>query len=206
MSAWCLAFDRKIVGEYSDARASGKNDNRPGLQNALSHVCKTRGLLLVYKLDRIARNAHDALGIAKRLEQSRAFIASIVEGFDTSTDTGRLFYKLLAVLAEWEREQSSKRTSDLMRQHQATGRIQGRHDKLPYGFREDPDNQALLIPDEREQQVIEKIQELRAQGLSLRKVGEELDAAGFVRREGQPWANAYKQIDRILKRVSRMTE
>ncbi len=43
--------------------SGGRADNRPGLQAAIALACKRKAVLVVYKLDRLARNTRDALDV-----------------------------------------------------------------------------------------------------------------------------------------------
>jgi len=201
MQHWCQAYNRDLHAIYHDAELSGADaESRPGLQQALRDVCARRGLLLVYKLDRLARNALDALEIVERLNNRKAAIASVADGFDTSTETGMLFYKLLAIFAEWERQQIGRRTSDSMRRHQAAGRRMGRTDRLPYGYRIDSEDAARHVPDDYEQEVVKQILQMRDAGVSFRKIADRLDEMGYRRRSGGSWAGYHALVQKIVKR------
>ena len=65
-----------------------------------------------------------------------------------------------------------------------------------YGYRVAPDG-VSLIADEAEQAVIQAIAELRAKGLSLRRVAEQLEARGFLSRTGRAFkAQSIANIER----------
>jgi DNA invertase Pin-like site-specific DNA recombinase len=68
----------------------GRAKNRPHLQAALAYVCKLKGTLVVYSLDRLARNVGDARAISKRLEKADANLAILQMRVDTTTPYGRL--------------------------------------------------------------------------------------------------------------------
>lgn len=200
MRDYCRALGRNIIEEYGDEELTGAEmEERIGLQNAIKHVSQLKGVLLVYKLDRLARNALDALEIANRLKKSGVAIASLMDGFDTSTDTGELFYKLLAVFAEWERKQIAARTSDAMRRHQSNGRRMTREDHVPYGWR--PKNKKEMEPDEKEQAVIAEIRRLRRLGFTVYKIARRLDEQGMYRRNGGRWHPSCRgTIQKIMER------
>ena len=158
----CKAQDMEVVGSYEDEALSGANaDNRPGLQNAISHACRIKAVLVFYSLDRLARSARDALLIAERLERGHAGLCSVKESFDTTTPMGKCIYTVMSAFNELERNKISIRTSDAMKRHQATGRRMSSKGKLPYGWKQDPEDEARMLPDKYELKVIRTIMWLR---------------------------------------------
>lgn len=198
LRAWCAALGREIGAEYSDREASGKTmDGRPGLEVALDHVCHIRGVLCVYKLDRLARSTRDALEVSERLSECGADLACLRESFDTSTSSGRFFYTIMAAMAQLEREQAAERTSDAMRRHQAAGRRMSA--EPPWGTMIDPADPARLVVCEDEVRAAERIRELHGAGLSLRAIGRAMEEEGFERRGKRHWHHTL--VARILART-----
>ena len=102
---------------------------------------------------------------------------------------------------QYRKDVISSSTSSAMRLHQQSGRRMS--DRLPYGWKADPDDPARMLPDEAERKAIEWMVQLRAEGLSLRKIGETLETAGMPPRpkdDGTPKHWAPVVIHRILLR------
>ena len=197
---YCRALGLEIVGDYHDDEVSGKSmDGRPGLEAALAHVRKVKGILMVYSLSRLARNTRDAILITEQLNTAGCELSSLHERIDTSTPIGRFFFTIMASLAQLEREQISERTSEAMLSHQARGRRMTGRTKVPYGYQLDPADEARQIPNPAEQLVVERIRQLHANGFSNRRICRELDAAGINRR-GKPWAEQHAMVRGILRR------
>lgn len=96
---------------YEDAGYSGKNTNRPGLQQLLAD-CRSGSVsaVVVWKLDRLSRSLRDTLTIIEDVFQPRNItLVSVTESIDTSTPSGRMMLNLLASFAQLEREQDSDR-------------------------------------------------------------------------------------------------
>jgi site-specific DNA recombinase len=130
--AWCVAagfaLDRVYVETMSGARAA----NRPVLQEALAAVCREKGVLVVYSLSRLARSVRDTLDLAERLERSGANLASLSERIDTSSAVGKMVFRMLSTLNEFERDQLAERTESAMAHLRRNGRrISGR---VPFGY------------------------------------------------------------------------
>lgn len=118
---------------YSDAGLSGGNINRPALQELLAAARRREfEMLVVFKLDRLARNQRDFLNLLDELANNGVEVASVSEPFDTSTYMGRAMRNLLGVFAEMEREMISERTRAKME----ASRQQGYHmgGMVPFGY------------------------------------------------------------------------
>jgi DNA invertase Pin-like site-specific DNA recombinase len=93
-------------------KASGVLNGRKGLTQALKG-CASGDVLVVWKLDRLARSLHDLVVIAADLK-SRGVGLKILTGEGAAVDTthaqGRMIFGILAVMAEFEREMISERT------------------------------------------------------------------------------------------------
>jgi site-specific DNA recombinase len=132
-----------LARSYSD-RMSGKRLDRPGLQQALQEA-KTGGydLLLVFKVDRLARSTGGLAKVLEELDAAGVAFRSASEPFDTSTAAGRMMMQMLGVFAEFEREMIVERTRMGLARKAARGEWTG--GTAPIGYRYDVDAQ-LLIP------------------------------------------------------------
>lgn len=211
---YCEFKKLEVVGIFRDDGLTGTNVNRPGLREALDMTRRCKGTLVFYSLSRLARSVRDALEIGDGLKKAGANLCSVTESINSVGAFGKLFFVLLAALAEWERDVISERTADAMRCHQANGRRMS--DRLPFGWQPDADDPSRMVPDEDELLAIEKIKELwDTEEYSLRKIAAELTRLGFkprpvkkkfkdrtVERKGK-WH--YSTIRAILKRAEQET-
>lgn len=115
-------FEEKISG----ARA----DNRPALKNLLASL--TEGdLVIVTRLDRLARSTIDLFQIVKSISDAKANLRSLAEPWaDTTTAEGRLMFTILSALAEFERELILARTKEGRERAIAKGKKMGRPFRL----------------------------------------------------------------------------
>lgn len=200
IAAWGAANGGTLDGGdvYEDAGLSGKRaDNRPGLQAALDAVCQTRGVLVVYSLSRLARSTKDTIGIADRLDRSGADLVSLSERIDTTSASGKMVFRLLAVLAEFERDLVSERTRAALAHKRHKGERIG---QVPYGRRVCPDGRTLETAHD-ERRALAEIRRHRAAGWSLRRIAKEMTRLGVPTKNGGPsWSHT--TVAHILDRDS----
>jgi DNA invertase Pin-like site-specific DNA recombinase len=211
MRSYCAASGWTILSEHRDDGLSGSQAaNRPGLQAALAAACRPATVLVVYSLSRLARNTSDAIGLAARLDAAGADLASLHEKIDTTSAMGRFLFRLMASLAELEREQIAERTSDAMRRHQSSGRRMGCTSApnlwagkevvcTPFGQQPDPENPERMIDDPHEQAALRYMRHCRRQGRTYREIARLLEQAGYACR-GTAWH--HQTVSRLLARSS----
>ena len=197
IAAWCLANDVRLEAVFVDAGISGKRTgNRPELLLALEAACKAGGVLVVYSLSRLARSTKDTIAIGERLDKAGADLVSLTEKIDTTSAAGKMVFRMLAVMAEFERDLVSERTSSAMSHKRSKGERVG---TVPFGFDLAADGVAL-VRNEGEQLVLELIDKLRDQGLSLRDIAAELNRRQVPTKKGRPWC--FTSIGRMVKRAA----
>lgn len=113
-------------------KASGKKDDRPGL-DACMKALRASDTLLVWKLDRLGRSLGHLVSTVQQLaDRQVAFKVLTGQGanLDTGTASGKLVFGIFAALAEFERELISERTRAGLAAARARGRKGGRKPKL----------------------------------------------------------------------------
>ncbi|WP_298624458.1 recombinase family protein [uncultured Legionella sp.] len=116
---------------YHD-HASGKKDDRPGLQNCLKAL-REEDTLIVWKLDRLGRNLHHLVNTVHDLTEKNIGLKVLTghgAAIDTTTAAGKLVFGIFAALAEFEREIIKERTLAGMASARARGRKGGRPYKM----------------------------------------------------------------------------
>jgi DNA invertase Pin-like site-specific DNA recombinase len=136
--------------------------------------------VIASKLDRLFRDATDAQVSLKDLEKRGVDLIIVDIGVDSVTRNGsaRLVFGVLASVAEWERSRIKERQADGIRNKRAAGGHTG--GKRKFGYRiEGAGKSAILVPIPEEQDAIERMKRLRAEGLSFRDISAAMIADGF---------------------------
>lgn len=105
----------ELLHGYTETE-SGRKKDRPKLNQALVQCKRLNAVLLIAKLDRLARNVHF---IASLIEAKIEFLA-----VDYPT-TDKMIIYMQAVFAEYERDQISRRTKDALQAAKQRGAVLG---------------------------------------------------------------------------------
>src|ERR1700747_2412408 len=140
-----------ISSEYVDAGISGAKTSRPELDRLMADAHKRRvDVVCVWKFDRFARSVSHLLRALETFKALGIEFVSLSEQVDTSTPTGKMIFTVLGAVAELERSLIAERVRAGLRHAKAKGKRLGRPTKHV-----DP----------------ARVAELRAQGVSWRRVG-----------------------------------
>jgi DNA invertase Pin-like site-specific DNA recombinase len=113
-----------------EEKISGAKRARPELNRLLDHL-RVGDVVVVSRLDRLARSTRDLLEIAEQLKAAEAGLRSLHEPWaDTTSAAGRMVLTVFAGIAEFERELIHERTRTGRVAAQARGVRFGRPPKL----------------------------------------------------------------------------
>ena len=181
--AWAEANDAALIEIYADEGISGTKGNRPGLLQAIEYAERHGAALVVYSLSRLSRSTRDTLSIAESLDRAGADLVSLSEKIDTTTAAGKMVFRMLAVLNEFERDQVSDRTKTALSHKKAVGEKTGGH--CPYGYQVDQEGRLHVDPAERE--VVDLIHELRGKGWNYSAISRHVNERGYRTKLGRQW-------------------
>jgi DNA invertase Pin-like site-specific DNA recombinase len=176
------SHDGKLIADFCEIE-SGKRSDRPQLAAAIAAAKKAKATLIIAKLDRLARNVHFISGL---MESGVDFIAA------DNPHANKLMVHLLAAFAEHEREQISQRTKDALAAAKTRGIKLGRNgaNRLAPAYR------AEAV--ERARQLAPVLAELKAAGMSARRIAAELTVRRIATPSGGRWhaQTVLRMIDR----------
>jgi DNA invertase Pin-like site-specific DNA recombinase len=97
-----------------------------GQLEAALEFCRKGDVLVVTKLDRLARSMTDLVGITARLKAKGVELQVMAMNLDTTTPTGKLMLNLMGSFAEFEREIMLERQREGVARAKAEGKYRGR--------------------------------------------------------------------------------
>ena len=113
-----LEVQRKALEKFEpdklfSEQISGRKEHRTELAKALKQLEKG-DTLLIYNLARLSRSSRQLVNLMSELNEKGIHLKSIQESIDTRTASGRLFFTVLAGIAEFEAESISLRTKEAL--------------------------------------------------------------------------------------------
>jgi DNA invertase Pin-like site-specific DNA recombinase len=191
-----------LLSEHTEVE-SGKRDDRPELTKALTACRLTGATLIIAKLDRLSRDAAFLLGLEKAGVE---FIAADMP------NANRLTVRLMAVIAQEEREMISARTKAALAAAKARGvRLGGRRATLRDGRPNGHVVDNRMGTEARQRRadafavsVGPMVAEMRQDGRSLRQIAAEMTLRGVKTANGGRWsADAVRAVLQRLPQCER---
>lgn len=109
---------------FSD-KVSGVKAKKPNF-NKLLEYARAGDTIVVWKLDRLGRSTVQLIELVEELKQRGVHLKSLQESIDTTTAMGNMFFQLMCILAEHERNIIRERTQAGLASARARGRNGGR--------------------------------------------------------------------------------
>ena len=173
--AWASAYGHEIVEVHEELDESGARRDRPLLERAIGRVeAGDVDGIVVARLDRWGRSLVDGIAQIDRVQRAGGAFVSVQDGFDLTTDTGRLVMQIMLALAEHELNRVRANWDDARRRairrglHMAT--------IVPFGYRRRDDRR--LEPDPDTAPLVVGLFERRAAGESWASIGRWLGVSG----------------------------
>ena len=196
--AWCERMGHEVVAVYHDDAKSGRStEGREQFMRMVDDAATGAfDLVLVYKLDRFARDRYDAAIYRKRLRDRGVEVKSAMESIPDGPE-GVLLESVITGVAEWYSADLSQKTIRGMRDNATRCMANG---VRVFGYDVGEDGRYVENPAEGE--MVRRIFRWWVEGVTSPEIGRRVFAEGFTnavgRRPGKEWARRVVHDERYL--------
>lgn len=182
--AWAKQQGVTIVAEYIDRATTGTKDTRADFQRMIEDASKKQfEMVIVWKLDRFARNRYDSAIYKAKLKKLGIKVVSVKENI-TDSPEGIILEGLLESMAEYYSANLSQNIRRGQRESIAKGRYCG--GKVMRGFK--VSGEGKLVADEKNAPAMRYVFEQTASNVPMTEIVDELFKRGIRTKDGKPLA------------------
>lgn len=172
----------QIVHVYEDRALTGTNDQRPGFQKMMQDAERASwSYVIVYSLDRFARNRYDSAVNKRKLKEHGIKVLSAMENI-SDDPTGVLMESVLEGLAEYYSMELSQKIRRGMADNASKCMVNG---SLPLGYVRGEDGRYAI--DEAEAQIVQEIYNRVKDGDRICEIIHDLNSRGHLTKTGREW-------------------
>ena len=172
--------DLLVVDEYIDRATTGTNDNRAAFQQMLADSKRRQwSVVIVYKLDRFARNMYESVINRKKLSDNGVGLVSAMENIP-DTPEGKLFQAVIEGFNEYYSEDLRQKVNRGLRESWIKGNATGGIPPFGYVIKD-----KKYVIDEAEADAVREIFRKYAQGFKANSIANELKERNVRRKNGK---------------------
>ena len=187
----------ELIAEFTEVE-SGRKPNRPVLAECLVAARKAEAVVVVAKLDRLARDAELVNRLSKEVAHNGfpGLLFADLPDVDATNAAGRMILGVMAQVAQFEAERIGERTKEALAAAKARGvKLGGRREE------------AIKASRERKGEAVKRAEKLRgliapmvADGMSRRSIADALNASGHTTERGLEWSHT--TVGRVIVRLA----
>lgn len=172
--------DLLVVDEYIDRATTGTNDNRAAFQQMLADSKRRQwSVVIVYKLDRFARNMYESVINRKKLSDNGVGLVSAMENIP-DTSEGKLFQAVIEGFNEYYSEDLRQKVNRGLRESWIKGNATGGIPPFGYVIKD-----KKYVIDETEADVVREIFRKYSQGFKANSIANDLKERNVRRKNGK---------------------
>jgi len=172
-----------IIGSYIDRALSAKTDNRPEFQRMIKDSAKRLfDVVIVWKLDRFARNRYDSAYYKAALRKNSVKVISAKENISDGPE-GIILESMLEGYAEYYSAELSEKVKRGQKDNALKGKNNGGN--IPFGYILGDDKKLLIDP--LAATIVQEAFTRYADGETLKVIVESLNERGLTTKKNQPF-------------------
>jgi DNA invertase Pin-like site-specific DNA recombinase/TolA-binding protein len=184
----CKAFAEKnditILGSYIDRALSAKTDDRPEFQKMVADSAKRMfDAVIVWKLDRFARNRYDSAHYKRLLDKNNTKVLSATEPISNDS-TGILLESMLEGMAEYYSVELAEKVTRGLTENVLKGISNGGH--ITFGYTRDKDRRFIIDP--LTAPIVVEVFEMYDSGMKIKDIRDLLESRGVKNSCGKAYS------------------
>lgn len=193
--AWAKQQGYTVIAEYIDRALSGTKDTRPDFQRMIADAAKKQfEIVIVWKLDRFARNRYDSAIYKAKLKKYGVRVVSVKEQI-SDTPEGIILEGLLESMAEYYSSNLAQNIRRGQRESALKGQFRG--GQVPFGYKIIDHKLAI---DEKTAPCVRYVFESYANGMGKKEIADELNRRGLRTKTGNSFT--VKSFSTLLSNVA----
>jgi len=154
--------------------------------------------IVTTSLSRWSRNTLDLLKSVEVLKKHKVSFEVIKEQVSLNTPMGEFFVSILGSIYTLERQLTSERTKDVIRNKKKSGKV---YSRIPYGF---DSKDGMLVENPLEQRLLRKVKRLRTKGDSYNSISNFLNRNKYTTKMGKKFTkeNVYSLLKTERKNIN----
>lgn len=179
---YCKRNKYKVIGEYIDKALTGRNDDRPEFQRMIEDgKSKAFNAIVVYQLDRFARNRYDSAVYKSELKKNNIKVLSAKENI-TEDASGIIVEGVMEAIAEYYSAELSQKVKRNLKMNAEKGLFNGGYPPFGYKVEEvnyDTYTKKKLAIDTDTAPVVKEIFNMRANDVKILDIVDYLNSKGY---------------------------
>jgi len=189
---WAKNNEINVIDVYHDEALTGRTDKRPAFQKMIQDAKNEKfDFVLVWKMDRFARNRYDSAIYKSQLKKHGVKVISAKENIADGPE-GIILESVLEGMAEYFSANLSQNVVRGMHQNAEQGKYLGGY--VPLGYKIDKEKRYVI--DEDSAVIVKKIYDMYASEHTMKEICQTLNASGHKSATGNKFS--YDSVRRIL--------
>lgn len=171
---------------FSDKGESGTRADRTEYSLLKEEIQKGRiKTVYVFSISRLGRNLPEVVSFVELCNKMKTRVKALMDGFDSTQPSSYLSYYILTAIADHQSKETSSRIKSTFDRKKRNKEKYSRN--IPIGLKEDPKQKGILIEDEGDKKLIQRMKNLSTRKYTLNQIADKLNSEGIKTKNGKEW-------------------
>ena len=139
----------------------------------------------VFSISRLGRNLPEVISFVELCNKKKTKVIALADRFDSTDPTSYLSFYILSAIADHQSKETASRIKSTFDRKKRNKEKYSRN--IPIGLKEDPKKKGLLVEDETDKKLIQRMKNLVSRKYTLKQIAEKLNDEGVKTKTGKEW-------------------